>query len=123
MRITRMSSAPTYVAPAHHGVRTTRLQGHEAGQTERFWVGVSHYHPGGMAETAPTNEETVYVVLDGELVVTTAAGDTILGRLDSVHLAKGEVRSIVNRSQREALLLVTVAHPLSERSDEGERRK
>src|SRR5450631_2004761 len=111
MNVTRASEAPPYVAPAHHGVCTARLQGLEAGHTERFWVGMSFYQPGGMAEKAPTREETVYVVLDGELVVTAGGTETVLGRLDSMHLAKGEVRSIQNRSAREALVLVTIAHP------------
>ena len=50
-------------------------------------------------------------MLDGELVVTTGESETVLGCLDSVHFAKGEVRSIQNRSDRAALLLVTCAHP------------
>ena len=111
MKLTRASEAPAYTAPKHHDVHTVRLQGHEAGRTERFWVGVSLYHPGGRAEKAPTQEETVYVVLDGELVITTGGTETVLGHLDSMHFAKGEVRSIQNRSDREALLFVTVAHP------------
>ncbi len=93
-----------------------RLQGLEAGRTERFWVGVSRYGPGGTAEESPTQEETVYVVLDGELVIATGGKEIVLGRLDSLHFAKGEVRSIENRSEREALLLVTVAHPPAEPS-------
>lgn len=116
MNLTRASGAPPYVAPAHHNVSTRRLQGHEAGPTERFWVGMSVYQPGGSAEKAAACEETVYVVLDGELVVNTECGDTVLGRLDSMHLAKGEVRSIENRSDREALLLVTIAHAQQEES-------
>ncbi|WP_204810414.1 cupin domain-containing protein [Mycobacterium riyadhense] len=114
MNVTRACEAPTYLAPGHHDVCPIRLQGHEAGHTERFWVGVSLYHPGGLVEKAPIREETVYVVLDGELVVTTEGAETVLGRLDSMHLAKGEVRSVYNRSNRGALLLVTVAHPSTE---------
>ncbi|MCV7074897.1 beta-D-galactosidase [Mycobacterium szulgai] len=116
MKVTRACAAPPYVAPAHHDVSMMRLQGHEAGHTERFWMGTSRYRPGGTAEKEPAREETVYVVLDGELVITTDMGDTVLGKLDSVHLAKGEVRSIQNRSDREALLLVTIAHPFLEES-------
>ncbi|WP_204803034.1 cupin domain-containing protein [Mycobacterium riyadhense] len=111
MNVTRADEAPPYVAPGHQGVCTKRLQGLEAGYTDRFWVGVSCYNPGGFVEKAPTGEETVYVVLDGELVVTTDGGETVLGRLDSLHLAKGEVRSVRNRSNQEALLMVSVAHP------------
>ncbi len=115
MNITRVADAPPYVAPAHHHVDTTRLQGLEAGPTERFWVGLSLYQPGGTAEKATAPEETVYVVVDGELVVHTDHGETVLGRLDSMHLAKGETRSIMNRSNQEAVLLVTIAHPNKER--------
>jgi len=63
-----------------------------------------------MAEKAAAPAETVYVVLDGELVIHTEEGETVLGRLDSMHLARGETRSILNRSDQEALLLVTMAH-------------
>ncbi|EFD58290.1 conserved hypothetical protein [Mycobacterium tuberculosis T92] len=101
MKLTRASQAPRYVAPAHHEVSTMRLQGREAGRTERFWVGLSVYRPGGTAEPAPTREETVYVVLDGELVVTVDGAETVLGWLDSVHLARRTAidthRTIVRR--------------------------
>jgi len=116
MNVTRVSEAPGYTAPMHRDVHTVRLQGHEAGPTERFWVGLSAYHPGAIAETAPAREETVYVVLDGELVVTAQGTETVLSRLDSVHFTKGEMRSIENRSGRAALLLVTIAHPQEEAS-------
>lgn len=111
MNLTRAAEAPAYLAPAHRDVRTNRLQGHEAGPTERFWVGISRYCPGGTAEWAPAGEETVYVVLDGELVVTTEVAETVLGRLDSMHLKQGECRSIQNRSDAEVLMLVAIAHP------------
>ncbi|WP_156297622.1 beta-D-galactosidase [Mycobacterium paragordonae] len=116
MNVTRASDAPAYAAPAHHRVSTARLQGLEAGPTERFWVGVSLYQPGGKAEQATAPAETVYVVLDGELVICTDEGETVLGRLDSVHLAKGETRSIVNCSEEAALLLVTIAYPDEDQS-------
>jgi uncharacterized cupin superfamily protein len=111
VNLTRASEAPAYVAPLHQDVVSVRLQGHEASCTERFWVGMSVYHPGGIAESAPAKEETVYVVLDGELVVTIDGTETVLGQHDSMHFARGEVRSIRNRSNRDALLLVSIAHP------------
>jgi quercetin dioxygenase-like cupin family protein len=108
MRVTRHASAPGYVAPAHHDVAAMRLQGHEAGPTERFWVGLSYYLPGGGADESPAGEETVYVVLDGTLVVTAAGQAAELGPLDSVHLPKGTVRRVDNRSARPATLLVII---------------
>ncbi|WP_017627281.1 beta-D-galactosidase [Nocardiopsis chromatogenes] len=114
MRVTRLRQAPAYRPPAHHGVRALRLQGHEAGPTERFSTGLSYYLPGGAAEPSPAPEETVYVVLDGELVVTADGREEILRRHDSVHLAKGQIRSVENRSPLPATLLVTIALPPGE---------
>ena len=111
MRVTRHAAAPAYVAPAHHGVGTVRLQGHEAGPTERFWVGLSTYHPGGGADQSPTADETVYVVLDGELVITSGGREETLGKHDSVHLPKGTVRRVDNRSAAAATLLVIIGIP------------
>lgn len=109
-RVTRIAQAPAYAAPLHHGVDTVRLQGLEAGPTQRFWVGLSEYAPGGGADLAPTREETVYVVLDGELSVHT--GDTAmrLGRHDSIHLPKGTERRVENDSGQPATLLVIIAY-------------
>lgn len=110
MRVTRLARAPGYVAPAHHDVATLRLQGHEAGPTERFWVGLSYYLPGGGADEGPTGEETVYVVLDGTLVVRADGREEELGPHDSAHLAKGTVRRVDNRSARPATLLVIIGN-------------
>lgn len=110
-RITRAAEAPVYSPPLHDGVDARRLQGHEAGPTEAFWVGLSVYEPGGRADTAPAGQETVYVVLDGELTLETEAGTTVLRRHDSVHLPKGTVRSVVNHGDAPATLLVTIALP------------
>ncbi|WND39780.1 cupin domain-containing protein [Streptomyces sp. BB1-1-1] len=114
LRVTRLDQAPPYQPPSHHGVGALRLQGHEAGPTTRFWTGLSYYLPDGAADATPTVEETVYVVLDGELVVTADGEEATLRPHDSVHLAKGQVRSVENRSRRPATLLVTVALPYEE---------
>jgi quercetin dioxygenase-like cupin family protein len=50
----------------------------------------------------------VYVVLDGTLVVSAAGREEKLGPLDSVHLPKGTVRRVDNRSARPATLLVII---------------
>jgi mannose-6-phosphate isomerase-like protein (cupin superfamily) len=110
MRVTRHAGAPSYAAAAHHGVATFRLQGHEAGPTERFWVGLSYYLPGGGADESPAGEETVYVVLDGELVVQADGREETIGPNDSVHLPKGTTRRIDNRSARPATLLVIIGN-------------
>ncbi|PZT70350.1 cupin [Streptomyces sp. SW4] len=111
VRVTRLDQAPPYRPPSHHGVAALRLQGHEAGPTTRFWTGLSHYLPGGTADATPTVEETVYVVLDGEVVITADGREETLRLHDSVHLSKGQVRSVENRSKRTATVLVTIALP------------
>jgi quercetin dioxygenase-like cupin family protein len=118
-RITRATGAPPYCPPRHEGVVAYRLQGHEAGHTENFWIGLSVYEPGGTATTAPAGQETVYVVLDGELILEADGQTTVLRRHDSVHLAKGTVRSVHNRGDKPATLLVAIAMPPA---DTGGRR-
>lgn len=110
-RITRLAAAPSYEAPGHRQVDAVRLQGREAGPTDRFWIGMSVYHPGGVAETSAAREETVYVVLDGELTVIADGSETVLGAGDSVHLPRGTVRAVENRSGEPARMLVTMATP------------
>lgn len=115
-RITRGDQAPPYSPPLHDGVDARRLQGHEAGPTDAFWVGLSVYEPGGAAQKSPAAQETVYVVVDGELELTVEA-DGIHETLrpgDSAHLPKGTVRSVVNQSDAPARLLVVIANPPAE---------
>jgi quercetin dioxygenase-like cupin family protein len=110
-RITRATGAPRYHPPKHEDVTAYRLQGHEAGPTDRFWVGLSVYQPGGRATEAPAGQETVYVVLDGELTVRADGTDVVLGQHDSVHLSRGTVRSVYNHGSAPATLLVAIATP------------
>jgi quercetin dioxygenase-like cupin family protein len=110
-RITRLSAAPAYDAPGHVDVDAVRLQGREAGPTDHFWVGLSVYRPGGVAQQSVAREETVYVVLEGEVTVTVDDQETALGAGDSVHLPRGTLRAVENRSDQPARLLVTMAIP------------
>jgi len=114
VRITRFSAAPAYFPPLHSGVTCRRLQGHEAGSTQQFWVGHSVYHPGALASASYTLEETIYTVLAGEVVLVVSGREETLHALDSVHLPKGTLRSVENRSDQPASILVTIAMPRSE---------
>ena len=111
MRVTRYAEAPGYNPPLHKGVECRRLQGHEAGPTAQFWTGISVYGLDGEAEESPTMEETIYTVLDGELTVRSEGRAEVLRKLDSVHLPKGTVRSVINDSGAPATLLVAIAIP------------
>ena len=122
MRITRFAGAPSYAPPLHTGVDCKRLQGHEAGPTQQFWVGHSVYQPGAQASASPTLEETVYTVLSGEVVVVASGREETLRALDSVHLPRGTLRSVENRSAQPASILVTIAMPSNLRSRAEEPR-
>jgi hypothetical protein len=71
MQVTRLAQARGYEAPGHHGMLGLRLQGFDASDTQSFWVGLSHFLPGGGAEREATPVEKVYVVLGGEVTVIT----------------------------------------------------
>lgn len=111
MEVTRIADAKSYEAPKHFDMRGLRLQGWEASPTDGFWVGLSHFLPGGGAESDATPLEKVYVVIDGTVTVSTDAGGTELGPLDSCHLAAGERRAIVNATNRPASMVVVMPYP------------
>ena len=106
MRITRLADGEAFAPAGHTGVGPLRLQGGEQTPTERVTVVLSHYLPGGRAESAPQPVETVYVLLSGELVMVSEGQEETLRPYDSVHFTPGTVREVVNRSQVPASMLV-----------------
>ncbi len=111
MNVTRIEDARPYDAPKHYDMRGLRLQGFDASPSERFWVGLSQFLPGGGAESDSTPLEKVYVVLDGSVTVITDTGETSLKALDSCYLAAGERRAVENRTNRTASMLVVMPYP------------
>jgi len=111
MDVTRLDDAQPYVGPKHFDVSTLRLQGFDASRAENFWVGLSHFLPGGGADMDATPIEKVYVVVDGEVTVVTGDGETTLHPLDSCWLAPGEARAIENRTNRPASMIVVMPYP------------
>lgn len=111
MQVTPIDAAQPYEAPKHHDMRALRLQGFDASAAESFWVGLSHFLPGGGADRDATPLEKVYVVVDGEVVVVTDDGEATLSALDSCHLSAGEARSVENRTNRPASMLVVMPYP------------
>ena len=111
MEVVRLHDAKPYEAPKHFDMRSLRLQGHDASGAQHFWVGLSHFLPGGGAERDATPLEKVYVVLEGEVTVVTGDGETTLRPLDSCWLAPSEARSIENRTNQPASMLVVMPYP------------
>ena len=106
MRVTRLSEAEPFEPAGHHGVGPVRLQGGSSTPTERFTVALSHYLPGGAAELAPQEAETVYVVLAGRLTMASEGEEVVLGPHDSVHFTAGTLRTVENRTHLPASMLV-----------------
>ncbi len=62
MQVTRLAEARPYRAPNHVGTSTLRLHGIEASDSKAFWVGLSHFLPGGGTEqpdATPVEKVTV----------------------------------------------------------------
>jgi uncharacterized cupin superfamily protein len=108
MHVTRFEQAPAYEAPGHADMRMLRLQGREAGPAERLWIGVSHLLPGGGTTLDASPQEKMYVVLEGEVVVSNGGEEATLGRWDSCRIAPGEGRQLSNRTNRMAAILLAM---------------
>ncbi|MES2260368.1 MAG: cupin domain-containing protein [Pseudomonadota bacterium] len=110
MQIKRFTEAAAYQAVNHRDVHGLRLQGFEAGGPEKFWVGLSHFLPGGGAGPDSSPLEKVYVVLAGALTVKTGGAETVLGPLDSCCIAPNEMREIVNHGNAVGTMLVVMPY-------------
>jgi uncharacterized cupin superfamily protein len=108
MNVTRLEKAPAYFPPNHHDMRCLRLQGHEAGPSDKLWLGLSHLLPGGHTSLDGSAVEKHYVVLEGEVTVVTEDGEATLKAWDSCRLAPGEKRRLENRTNRPASILLAM---------------
>jgi uncharacterized cupin superfamily protein len=106
MRITKIEHAEPFHPAGHEGVGPVRLQGGDATPTTSFTVALSHYLPGGVAELSAQPSETVYVVVAGELVMASDGEEAALGPFDSVHFTTGTTRTVQNRTNLPASMLV-----------------
>ena len=108
MKKVRLNEVKPYEAPGHFDVSVLRLSGKDETGAEKFWVGLSHFLPGGGAEFGATPAEKYYFVLDGEITVKTEKEEITLGPWDSVYIAPNEGRSILNKTNKPVSMLVVV---------------
>ncbi|WP_412023928.1 cupin domain-containing protein [Burkholderia cepacia] len=108
MNVTRFRDAPEYFPPNHFGMQCVRLQGREAGPAESLWLGVSTIEPGGHTTMDGSGVEKHYVVLEGEVCVSVGGVEVELQQFDSCRLAPDERRSLHNRSERPAKILLAM---------------
>ena len=106
IQVTRFDEAKPYDAKGHFGMTAMRLHGQGVSDLEDYWVGFSTFLPGGGADTAAAPTGKVYFVLKGEITVSTADGDTTVGKYDSCYIPPNTERSIVNRTNNVVQMLV-----------------
>ena len=111
MFIKRLDEAKAYEAPNHRAVHALRLQGFEAGSSEKFWVGLSRILPGGGAGPDASPIEKVYVLLAGELTVMVGGKSHILKPLDSCTIPPNEAREIINHTNHVTSMIVIMPYP------------
>lgn len=99
-----------YKAPKHFDCATLKLQGTEETGATKFWMGVTHFLPGGGAEYAYEDSPTekVYVVLEGEVTVKSKTETLVLKKYDSLFIPPFEGREIINETNMPATMLVVV---------------
>lgn len=110
MLIKRLQDAAPYEAPNHYDMRSLRLQGFEPGGPEKFWVGLSHFLPGGGAGPDASPLEKVYVVLSGEIMLRAGDMEARLGPMDSCCIGADEVREVKNEGNTVATMLVVLPY-------------
>ncbi len=111
MKKVELKDVKPYQAPKHFNMTALRLQGKEETGAQRFWMGLSHFLPGGGAEYDQSQTEKIYFVLEGEVTVKGDQGEIVLGRWDSIYIGPGEGRSIENKTNKPASMLVVINYP------------
>ena len=113
MKKVELREVKTYEAPGHFGMTAMRLIGKEETGTTKFWMGLSHFLPGGGAEWAYEDNplEKVYFVLDGEIWVRNKDEELVLRKYDALFLGPNEGREIKNKTNLPASMLVVVNTP------------
>lgn len=109
MKVNRIEDVKEYDAPGHFEMQALRLHGLDASDAKSFSVGLSHFYPGGGTTHTASPPEKVYVCIEGEITVITDNGEETLKPLDSCYIGSNEGRSIANRTDKTASILVIVS--------------
>ncbi len=113
MKTVKFKDVKAYNPPGHTNMAALKLQGKEETGIEKFWVGLSHFLPGGKAEWGYEDnpEEKVYIVLDGEITIKNKTETVVLKKWDSVYLEPNEGREVFNNTNCTATMLVAITNP------------
>ncbi len=113
MKKVELKDLKPYEAPKHFKMTAMRLHGKEETGATKFWMGLSHFLPGGGAEWDYENSplEKIYFVLEGEITVKTKEKEYVLGPWESLFIGPNEGREVVNNTNRPASMLVVINYP------------
>lgn len=111
MKKVELKDAKSYEAPKHFKMTALRLHGKEETGTRSFWMGLSHFLPGGGAEYSESPTEKIYFVLKGEVTVKSKTEEAVLGPWDSIYIGPNEGREIINHTNKPASMLVVINYP------------
>ena len=112
MKKVELKQVKPYQAPKHFEMTALKLHGRDETGCSTFWMGLSHFLPGGGAEYDASPAEKVYFVLEGRVTVKGESGDVIeLGPWDSIYIGPNEGREIINGTNRPASMLVIINYP------------
>lgn len=111
MKITRSDELVQYNPKGHYNMLARRAHSADVSGTKQLTVGLSVFSPGGGAENSvvPEGMELVYYIVEGEMELTTPAGVTALKAGDSALFQAGDARSVVNKTDKNASMLVISA--------------
>jgi glyoxylate utilization-related uncharacterized protein len=110
MKKVKLDQLKTYDAPGHFKMVAMRIAGKEETGSQKFWVGLSHFLPGGGAQWAYEDNpnEKVYFVLDGEITIKTKKEEVTAGPWDAIYLAPNEGREVINKTNKPVSMLVII---------------
>ena len=110
MKKITLNDVKPYAAPGHFDMVAMRLSGKEETGAGRFWVGLSHFLPGGGAEWAYEDNpnEKFYWVLSGEMTVRTKTETYKIGPNEGIFMGPNEGREIRNETNLPVTMLVVI---------------
>jgi glyoxylate utilization-related uncharacterized protein len=112
MKKVEFKDVKPYQAPLHFDMKSMKLHGKEESGITQFWMGMSYFLPDGGAEWAYEDSPTekIYYMVDGEIVVNSKDGEIILRKGDSLFIGPHEGRSMINRTNQVATVLVVISY-------------
>ena len=117
MHIKKFSDAKSYEAPNHQNCYSVRLAGFETSGPENFWVGHSHFLPGGGAGPDSSPLEKVYFISSGYLTVRAGGKEIIASKGDTVFIPGSEEREIRNETNELVSMIVIMPYPPEKNSE------